>query len=598
MSVVLLRWCAFMAVGLGVGAVSAAELRVSAETGTLHAQTAGGAVLWQMDTPDPPGRVAWNGDVGLTASGMSFDRFGRLAVRGHADGAARWPDAPRLDGAWDVPVEVIPPPGALTSDAHVPPIFDSAGNAWVFNTHLVAGDYSLQLRRSNGHDGTWGPLEIVSDTTNYVAAPDCTIDANDVVSVAFRDIAGGYHLRVRRHTPGSGWGPLENAFSTSSYWQAIELGTDDRGNLVVILDTRGSGGEDRVMSLYRDPATGDWSTPVQVSGAGYDTVLPTLLHNAAGDTMLVVYLVRADVVGGLYGHRWDSATETWGPAELLPGSEIAGFQFASGSVRYPGVVDAAGNATLLWENAEEPYAPHASRYENGAWQPAEQLLPWSDDSVDVENFAGIAANATGDVMAVVTQTEYTGVFKNRLYAFLYDAGQGWQPAENPYTSGLNQSTRVRVAFRSGRQAVATVLGDQGSGLELTSILYDGTQWAPTVLDIPTYFFAWYADLASDAGEPLLVCEAELGGGVNDGIKGTFLRGPPGCAGDSNCDGAVNWRDIDYFVAAQNDNVSAWAALFAPAVPTCPFANNDANGDGAANWRDIDPFVALQNTACR
>ncbi len=73
--------------------------------------------------------------------------------------------------------------------------------------------------------------------------------------------------------------------------------------------------------------------------------------------------------------------------------------------------------------------------------------------------------------------------------------------------------------------------------------------------------------------------------------------PAACPGDSNCSGTVDWRDIDFFVAAQNDDVSAWTALFGPGGPTCPFANNDVNQDGATNWRDIDGFVALQNTTC-
>ncbi len=81
-----------------------------------------------------------------------------------------------------------------------------------------------------------------------------------------------------------------------------------------------------------------------------------------------------------------------------------------------------------------------------------------------------------------------------------------------------------------------------------------------------------------------------------------LAGWPGpspsvCRGDANCDGQINWRDIDYFVAAQNDNVSGWEALFAPAAPSCPFTSNDLNEDGTVNWRDIDPFVAVQNTTC-
>ncbi len=85
-------------------------------------------------------------------------------------------------------------------------------------------------------------------------------------------------------------------------------------------------------------------------------------------------------------------------------------------------------------------------------------------------------------------------------------------------------------------------------------------------------------------------------GDGDGVPDE-CQAPADCAGDANCDGAVNWRDIDYFVAAQNDAESAWAALFAPDPPSCPFSNNDANGDGGVNWRDIDSFVALQNTTC-
>ncbi|MCK4342702.1 MAG: hypothetical protein KAY37_13375 [Phycisphaerae bacterium] len=74
-------------------------------------------------------------------------------------------------------------------------------------------------------------------------------------------------------------------------------------------------------------------------------------------------------------------------------------------------------------------------------------------------------------------------------------------------------------------------------------------------------------------------------------------GPCRCPGDSNCDGAISWRDIDFLVAALNDNVAAWEAMFAPGSPSCPFSNNDVNDDGSVNWRDVDPFVAVINTTC-
>ncbi|MCK4341639.1 MAG: hypothetical protein KAY37_07950 [Phycisphaerae bacterium] len=73
--------------------------------------------------------------------------------------------------------------------------------------------------------------------------------------------------------------------------------------------------------------------------------------------------------------------------------------------------------------------------------------------------------------------------------------------------------------------------------------------------------------------------------------------PPVCPGDSNCDGAIGWPDIDFFVAAMNDDIAAWEDMFAPGAPTCDFSNNDVNADGTVNWRDIDPLVALMNTTC-
>lgn len=72
---------------------------------------------------------------------------------------------------------------------------------------------------------------------------------------------------------------------------------------------------------------------------------------------------------------------------------------------------------------------------------------------------------------------------------------------------------------------------------------------------------------------------------------------PLCQGDSNCDGIIDWQDIDFFVAAQNDDVASWEAMFLPDSPDCPFENNDVNGDMYVDWMDIDPFVGLMGTTC-
>jgi len=58
-------------------------------------------------------------------------------------------------------------------------------------------------------------------------------------------------------------------------------------------------------------------------------------------------------------------------------------------------------------------------------------------------------------------------------------------------------------------------------------------------------------------------------------------------GDLNCDGAVDFDDINPFVMALTDPAS-----YADAYPDCDCMNGDANGDGVVNFDDINPFVDL------
>ena len=58
-------------------------------------------------------------------------------------------------------------------------------------------------------------------------------------------------------------------------------------------------------------------------------------------------------------------------------------------------------------------------------------------------------------------------------------------------------------------------------------------------------------------------------------------------GDLNCDGAVNFGDIDPFVLAITDSVG-----YAATYPDCDINLADINQDGSVNFGDIDPFVAL------
>jgi hypothetical protein len=66
--------------------------------------------------------------------------------------------------------------------------------------------------------------------------------------------------------------------------------------------------------------------------------------------------------------------------------------------------------------------------------------------------------------------------------------------------------------------------------------------------------------------------------------------PATCAGDTNCDGAVTYADIDAFIEALS-GPAAWT--HAP----CPWLNADCDLDNDVTYSDIDAFVALIGTNC-
>jgi predicted outer membrane repeat protein len=58
-------------------------------------------------------------------------------------------------------------------------------------------------------------------------------------------------------------------------------------------------------------------------------------------------------------------------------------------------------------------------------------------------------------------------------------------------------------------------------------------------------------------------------------------------GDLNCDGAVDFGDINPYVLALTD-----PAAYGTTFPACDVLNADINVDGTVDFRDINPFVAL------
>ena len=85
----------------------------------------------------------------------------------------------------------------------------------------------------------------------------------------------------------------------------------------------------------------------------------------------------------------------------------------------------------------------------------------------------------------------------------------------------------------------------------------------------------------------------------DAIRIRDIWCSPGSTGDVNCDGGIDFDDIDPFVAAMSctgGSPDCWPPEYLPA--DCPWLNADCNGDNDVTFADIDAFVALIGSGSR
>jgi hypothetical protein len=564
--------------GTAMAAGSKPNLHLTCNRGELSATLPAGNAVWKIRLADEGSisLTAWNGESGLLSNGLAFDRLGRVLGRWPgpaadgdglgAAGAGGWPEP-----AWDSLFEIAPPPPPGEHDASTQPLFDSGGNAWIILTHYAPTENQLQVRKSDGHSGAWGLVQTIYSTSNNLMGVEWVIDQNDNITVVFRELSGGYKLCAQRYVPAEGWGSVQQLYSSSTFFQVVEAGIDQAGDVAVVFDYANT-----LASIVRDAATGTWGPLQYPAPPGSTSLLPSVLYNTTSDSMCLVYLVTVGGPVGLYANTFNSATRSWGPATLLPGTGTASYEMVGAVSRYPGVVDAAGEATIFWG---DPNLPHASRTVGGTWQTAVQLATF--EVVDPPNLANAAVSPACDVLGLFSQFD-SGLV--RFCAFRYEAGVGWQPAERPHAFALPYAAHIAARFYQGRRVAVAMSGLQEGVRQLASFLFDGTTWQPGLLDIPGTYEAPLVDSASDRGETLLVFDAST---ITSrlGLWATWLRAPN--PGDMNCDLLVDAFDIDPFVAALTD-----AEAYAAAYPECYRLNADCNYDGAVNAFDIDPFVEL------
>jgi hypothetical protein len=540
-------------IGQEPGALTDARTRdyQSGADGRLICTTPEGDWLWAFDTgraqrPEvdrlPGGNVLVNGATLLGSGGRVMARMGADGGRGDGEKGGE-------DPAWDALTQLRPAPGSGESDSAYGPVFDSAGNAWLLVVHSQSGNYELEILRSNGHDGTWQAAETIYQTGNYVGRSGIVIDPADRVTVLFRRLGGGQnHIEIMRYVPGTGWSGPDTVYS-GPFFQSPDLACDADGNLMASFD----GPSTTMYTLIYDASTETWGTATQLSPAGSAAQLPTLIQSREGSGVYAAYWVTSGGARtGLYAHRFDSATKTWGAGVHLTGSEQASFPGGIGPFScLVGAVDGAGDATVpyyTYNATSGLYTLCANRTQGGVWQDAEELMAPNIDTADLQNFGDADTSPWMDALVVLQRYDVHSSGINSVWALHYDAASAqWETPAAPYSDYSNLTTRARIAFRGADNAVATFRGSQGGQYQVTSALFDGASWLAGLLDIPEDYEAFLQETETDRGEVLLCFEGEGGPfGPNYGVFATWLRN---VAGDVDGDDDVDLTDLTRLLAA-------------------------------------------------
>jgi WD40 repeat protein len=219
-------------------------------------------------------------------------------------------------------------------------------------------------------------------------------------------------------------------------------------------------------------------------------------------------------------------------------------------------------------------APDATYFAAGATSPSSVVRVWS---VPGGELLHTLSGAGATIASVAISPDST------LIAAGAGEPQGGDGAIRVYSAG----TGALVHYLPGHAARTLAVAFAPDGRKLLSFGAEQQVGGQTTLKL------WRL-----ADETLLATYEDVGGDVHYARDGSAIvyasgsqvvvaRTPGGIVGDLNCDGAVDFGDINPFVLA------LWGrGPYEQAYPSCDYFNADVNGNGHVGFEDVNRFVTL------
>jgi hypothetical protein len=395
----------------------------------------------------------------------------------------------------------------------------------------------------------------------------------------------------------------QNQESMLQYMETIRLGVrgivtgDDTGlplpaTVVVV-------GRDH--NVYTDPDVGDYHRmllpglyQLKFDAPGYDTViLPATVVAGGPTTRLDVALPRPAQVlapnGGEQLYQGQPANVSW-----------SGADFAQFQVQY---TDNYGDIATVTDG-----------FEGAALDPAYTTGGNANWALATGSAHGGTKTAKAGTIGHNQQTWLQRTVSGGALSFWYkvssESNYDWfdvyiNTNRVVHRSGTVAWTQYTTTLAPGSYVVKWVYTKDGSAvggsdtawIDDLSIQVDNTDWHDVgpLTPIGATSTNWIPAALGD--DYKVRVRANYGAGIDgkwDESDATFsvVAAPAFCTGDLDCNGAIDFFDIDPFVLALQGE-SAYLAEH----PDCRWLNADADGDLDVDFFDIDAFVLLLGTAC-
>ncbi len=400
-------------------------------------------------------------------------------------------------------------------------------------------------------DGTllWGPTGVLlTSTTQFVASPKVTVTSTGEYIVGWSQDISFWMQRLNASGVPQ-WNPAKHIIPSSGSYLLADLQPSLSGTFIASW-VHYTGGYTSPKYLYTQryttAGTPMWGlSPVIVFDGGslQNGYFPTFLPDGTGGAIFGWY----DVAGtrNAYVQHVTALGVQVFPHNGVPASTLGGRIRLSPSVAYN---SASQEIFLFWTESDlyqTQWGLYGQRFSSGG------ARLWTDSALQVLPLSGLQ---NGFVETMVAGSGATVFYVDdylaaHLKASCFDAaGSAVWPGSPRMISSLASSKWDTNVARTASGMGIVVWADQRDG---TNNLYAQNVNPDGTLGLPAFI-----------------------------------------VGDLNCDGVVDFSDINPFVLFLS-NFEIWQETYAG----CPAPNGDINGDGAyPSFADINPFVALLASA--